>query len=254
MLMEDDNKTRDRSKTAETRKTDSSNGIFLKDIILALKEGVALGVSVGIYGLVLGVLGRQLGLTWLHMLLMSTIVLAGSAQFVALPMIAANINPIVIILTTFIVNLRHALMSISLIPYLKDTSNKTVALLTYALTDESYAQYMGKTGEKTNGYLLGAGLNVWLYWNVTTILGIFIGGMIDDPIKYGFDFAFIAAFIGLIANQLQDRFLVIAAIISVILSLIFSYLVPGKWYIIIASVLASIIGTIIEIRSENNGR
>lgn len=245
-INEGDTNLEDRIQDGET--------IRLGDVMLALKEGVPLGVSVGIYGLVLGVLGKQLGLNWLQMFLMSTIVLAGSAQFVALPMIAANVNPFIIILTTFIVNLRHALMSISLIPYFKDTPNKTLALLTYGLTDESYAQFMGKTEGKTSGYFLGAGLNVWLYWNFTTILGILIGGIIDDPIKYGFDFAFIAVFIGLIANQLKERLLIIAAIISVILSLIFSYLIPGKWYIIIASILASIIGTIIEIRGEKDGR
>lgn len=233
---------------------EENNKIELRDVLLALKEGVPLGVSVGIYGFVLGILGKQLGMNWLEMFLMSTIVLAGSAQFIALPMIAANVNPILIILTTFIVNLRHGLMSISLIPYFKDTSNKTVALLTYGLTDESYAQFMGKKDRKTNGYFLGAGLNVWLYWNFTTVFGILVGGIIDDPIKYGFDFAFIAAFIGLIANQLKDKFLVAAAIISVILSLIFRYLMPGKWYIIIASVLASIIMTIVEIRGEKNDR
>lgn len=232
--------------------TENNNKIEIKDIILALKDGVPLGVSVGIYGFVLGVLGNQMGLNWLQMFLMSTIVLAGSAQFVALPMIATGVNPLIIILTTFIVNLRHALMSISLIPYLQGASGKVIAILMYGLTDESYAQFVSKRDRRTKGYLLGAGLNIWIYWNITTVLGVLIGGMIADPIKYGFDFAFIAVFIGLIMNQLKDKILAIAAITSIILSLIFSYLIPGKWYIIIASVLASIIGALLEIKGENN--
>lgn len=233
---------------------ENENKIKLKDVTLALKDGVPIGVSVGIYGLVLGVLGKQMGINWWQMFLMSTIVFAGSSQFVALPMITSNVNPFIIIFTTFIVNLRHALMSISLIPYLKDTSNKVVAILMYGLTDESYAQFMGSEHNKTKGYLLGTGLNVWLYWNVTTIVGVLIGGIIDDPVKYGFDFAFVAIFIGLLINQLKDRFLISAAFFSLILSIIFSYLIPGKWYIIIASILASIIALLLEIRGDKNDK
>lgn len=89
----------------------------------AIRQGLLqtapLAASVFTYGLVFGALSRQAGLSTLQALLMSALVYAGSAQFLALGMLTTGATALPVIISTLIVNLRHLLMGASLAAYLK---------------------------------------------------------------------------------------------------------------------------------------
>ena len=90
-------------------------------------------------GLALGVLAQKAGLPWWAVAIMSVLVFAGSAQFICVAMIAAGASTPAIILTTFVVNLRHVLMSSALAVYLQGINRRFLALYSYGITDESFA-------------------------------------------------------------------------------------------------------------------
>ena len=110
---------------------------------------------------------------------LSSIVFAGSAQFIATQLVQAAAPGLVIVLTIAVVNLRHVLYSASLAPYLAALSTRWKALLSYLLTDEAYVPtviHYGREGvtPHSHWFLLGAGLALWTDWQISTALGIWL--------------------------------------------------------------------------------
>ena len=95
-------------------------------------------------GMALGVLARQAGLPWWAVAMMSLVVFAGSAQFICVAMLSSGAAPWAIIFTTFVVNLRHTLMSSALAVYLSGVRRRFLALFAYGVTDESFAVNMAR--------------------------------------------------------------------------------------------------------------
>ena len=86
------------------------------------------------FGLFFGALALEVGLTPIEAQGLSLFVFAGSAQFVAVDLIRQSVAPVVIVLTIFIVNLRHALYSASLAPYVARLPFRWRAVMAWLLT------------------------------------------------------------------------------------------------------------------------
>ena len=122
-----------------TRRSEFSNGI---------KDTIPLMIGAAPFAAIFGVLGISSGLSPMAVIGFSVIVFAGSAQFIAAGLVGQGIGIGFIILTTFIVNLRHALYAASLGPYMKHLSQKWMLPLAFWLTDESYAVVISRYSEK----------------------------------------------------------------------------------------------------------
>ncbi len=148
-------------------------------------------VGVFPFGLIYGALAVSTGLAPALAQAMSSVVFAGSAQFIAAQLIHEAAPGPVVALTIAIVNLRHVLYSASLAPYLKRLSMRWKGLLAYLLTDEAYAAtaiYFEKTGITPTGhwFFLGAGLALWLVWQLSSAAGILLGATIPStwPLEF----------------------------------------------------------------------
>ena len=104
--------------------------------------------SVVAYGAVWGGLARQGGLSLGEIVAMCLLVSAGTAQFVALPMLTAGAPAWLLVVTTYVVNLRHYLMAASLAPFFTGLSRGRLALLAHGVTDESYALTLARFGRR----------------------------------------------------------------------------------------------------------
>src|SRR5580704_4755281 len=128
------------------------------------------------FGLIYGVSARSAGLPVIAAQAMSFIVFAGSAQFVTVQLISAGVPVAIIILTACLLNLRHALYSASLAPYLQRLPLRFQMLLAYLLTDEAYAvtitHYRQPEDAPKHWYFFGAGLMLWTTWQISTAVGI----------------------------------------------------------------------------------
>lgn len=199
------------------------------------------------FGLLYGVMARQAGLSPWDAWVMSLIVHAGSAQFTALGMWgAAGAGPIV--LTTLIINLRHLLMGASVAPYLRGLSPLWKALLALWMSDESYALAIVRyeEGRGNHWYFLGANVGVYLEWTLSGLVGALLSSTIPDPGRYGLDLVFPLAFLGLLMAFLKGRAGVAVALGAGGLALLGANLLPGKWYVIVAGVLGSGLGLLLE--------
>lgn len=219
-----------------------------REFIAGLRDSLPLMVSVAAYGLIWGALARQSGLWPLEIVTMSVIVASGSAQFVAVPMIAAGASLGLVVLTTYVLSLRHYLMAASLAPAVQYLPRWAQALMAYGINDESYALTMARWRQHPArvAYFFGSASGMYGAWFSSTAVAGLLGVVIGEPERYGLDFAFPAVFLALLLSQLGERKAVVVAIVAGVLALIFAHLLPGKWHIVAAGLGASLAGAFLE--------
>jgi 4-azaleucine resistance transporter AzlC len=200
------------------------------------------------FGLIYGVSARGFGLPTALTQAMSVIIFAGSAQFVVIQLLNASVPAGVILLTACIINLRHALYSASLAPYLKQRGLFWRLLLPYLLTDEAYAvaithyQQPGQS-ERKHWYFLGAGLVLWLTWQIATAAGLLLGAHI--PASWSLDFTLPLTFIALVIPTLKKPADVIAACSAGLIAVLAARL-PLNAGLLVATFIGIVLGLLFE--------
>jgi 4-azaleucine resistance transporter AzlC len=203
------------------------------------------------FGLIYGVSARSAGLPVIAAQAMSFIVFAGSAQFVTVQLISAGIPVGIIILTACLLNLRHALYSASLAPYVKQLPRRWKMLLAYVLTDEAYAvtithyQQSDEIAYK-HWYFLGAGLTLWIVWQISTATGIVLGANV--PASWSLDFALPLTFIALVIPSLRTRAEWIAATTAGVVAVLAAGL-PLNLGLLVATFTGMAIGLGLEVKA-----
>jgi 4-azaleucine resistance transporter AzlC len=203
-------------------------------------------------GFAYGVLGVNAGISTLNTILMSIIVFAGSAQLMATSFFALGLNPFSIILTTFIVNLRHLLMSASLSIHMKNWKAAEVAGFCFELTDETFAVHSTRFSEGDTSAPTAMLINVICQsaWVAGTVLGVIAGNLISDVKPFALDFALPAMFIALLIMQIFSWKHVIVAVTGGILSLLIWKFGITQWNVILATVIGATLGAILETRKK----
>jgi len=231
-----------------------------------------LPILVGVvpFGMIYGVLALASGLTTTQSQAMSAIVFAGSSQFVATQMVSAGTPGLVMILTIAVINLRHALYSASMAPYLHRLRPGWKWLLAYLLTDEAYvvsAIHYQNTDplykqdddlsaeidrpstallDNRHWFFLGAGLALWASWQLSTAAGIFLGAVVPD--SWSLDFTLALTFIALVVPNLKDRAVVAAALSAGVVAIL-AFAAPYKLGLMIAALTGIASGLFIEAKS-----
>ena len=200
------------------------------------------------FGFIYGTLAVQLKVPELITQAMSSIVFAGSAQFIAVPLIAGGAPGLIIVLTIAVVNLRHALYSASVAPYLERLPRRWKMLLAYLLTDEAYAMaithyHAGGDLRNKHWYFFGTGLILWLCWQMSTIVGLVIGAQV--PSSWSLDFALPLTFIAIVMPMLKDRAFVVAALVAGGVAVVAIGL-PYKLGLMLAALLGIAAGVIVR--------
>ena len=219
---------------------------------LEFKEGVQAAVPLvfGYFpiGMAFGVLAVQSGMSIAEIFMMSLLVYAGSSQFIAAGLLAAQASVGAILLTTFLVNCRHLLMTASLAPFVKNISPKILSLLGFWVTDETYAVSISTVvkKQKSQGYFFGLFITAHLAWLSSTVLGAVLGNFIPEPQKFGLDLALPAMFIALLILQVRHKKAVAIILVSSILSICFKLNLAGNWNIILATIISATIGVCID--------
>jgi 4-azaleucine resistance transporter AzlC len=177
-------------------------------------------VGVAPFGVIYGVLALASGIPPAAAMAMSSIVFAGSAQFLLAQLFSLGAPGLVMVATVALVNLRHALYSASLAPHLGHLPRRWKAVLAYLLTDEAYAaailrfsgERAGRGTANRHWYLLGAGLSLWLGWQLSTAGGILLGAQI--PRDLPLDFALPVTFIAIMVPMVRSRAALAAAAVA----------------------------------------
>lgn len=216
-----------------------------------VKEGLkaAWPICLGYFpiGLSLGVLAQKGGLLPWQVALMSIAVFAGGSQFIAVAMLGSGASIPAIMTTTFMVNLRHLLMSSALAVHFPGVSRRFLALFAYGVTDESFAVNMVRFNrggwDRRSALVLNQAGN--LTWLVSTVAGVYVGQFIPAG-ALGIDYALTGMFICLLVFQLRGPVFVATALMAAFCSVLAYLWLPGNAYVIVASSLAATAGFMLK--------
>jgi 4-azaleucine resistance transporter AzlC len=225
-------------------------------------------IGVAPFGMIYGVLALQAGIPPADAQAMSAVVFAGSAQFVLTQLVSAGMPAVLMVLTVAVVNLRHALYSASVAPYVQHLRPAWKLLLSYLLTDEAYvvtivhydqteaeASAQPRAEDQRHWFFLGAGLALWTCWQLSTALGIFLGAAV--PSSWGLEFTLALTFIALVVPNLKNRAEVVAALTAGLAALLF-FSLPYKLGLIAAALVGVLAGLAVDRkdagRTNNAGR
>ncbi len=200
-----------------------------------------------------GILGKSTGVPLNYTVLMSILVFAGASQFVAINLLTLGTGIVQIIMTTFILNFRHFLMSASLSRKVKDDEVPSgwLAVLAFGITDETFSVSSMKDDDIKISFMLGLNLTAYLAWTGGTFLGYVAGSNLPEIIQASMGIALYAMFIGLLVPEIKgSKAKSFIFLLTVVLSLVFYFfsqyifLYEG-WRIILIAIISAFIGTLL---------
>lgn len=209
------------------------------------------------FALLFGVVATEAGLNLAEVMGFSVLVLAGASQFTAVQLLSDNAPAIIVILSGLAVNLRMAMYSASLLPWLRGASGGQKAWIAYALIDQSYAlsiQHYEKHPRlgvaQRVAYFAGTALALCVPWMFATWAGATVGQAIPDDIAL--DFAMPITFLAMIAPMLRTVAHLAACFVAIVAALALAGL-PSGLGLLIAAPLGMATGALIEARTERKG-
>lgn len=192
------------------------NSYFWKGV----RDGAPFVLVAGPFGMLFGVLATEAGLNLVQTMTFSATVFAGAAQFTALQLMQEQVPVLIVLASALAVNLRVAMYSASLTPYLGQASLWTRATAAYFTVDQSYAlsilqfeRQSDMTLQQRLAYFFGTNGLIAPLWYASTYAGAVLGERIPEQIAL--DFALPLAFIAMICPMLRTAAHVIAALTAV---------------------------------------
>ncbi|MFK9094696.1 AzlC family ABC transporter permease [Bacillus salipaludis] len=212
------------------------------------KKGIQAGISIGIgyfpIALTFGLLAKTSGLSIYETVLMSLIVFAGASQYISLSLIAYGTGIFEIVLTTFIVNIRHFLMCTTLNEKCEDDNILNKLLYSFGVTDETFSVAATREGKVSTGFMFGLISVAYSSWVVCSGIGHLIGASLPQTLQESMGVALYAMFIGLLVPSMKKSVKVIfLAVLGAIFNSIFTIgqIMAQGWAIVTATLLSAII-------------
>lgn len=202
------------------------------------------------FGIIFGAVAVNSGLSAWGTAALSLFVFAGASQFVAAGLVASGVGLLIIVLTTFVVNLRHGLYSVTLSPYVKHLPQRWLLPLAFSLTDETFLVAVDRY-RKADGspykhwYQAGSALFMYSNWQFWTWVGIFAGQALPDPTSWGLDFALVVTFVGMLIPGLRSRPMVVCAVVAGAAALLLAGL-PNRLGLLAAALAGVAAGVFVE--------
>ena len=215
----------------------------------SLRKGFLSGLPVFLgylpIAITFGLVAKSEGISIFATFLFSLLVFAGASQFIAVKLIGSGITPLDIAIVTFLVNLRHLLMSASLSTRIKN--KRYIPIISFGITDETFAVASAKKGNMESSYLLGLELISYISWVSGTILGFIAGDFLPQSVKMSMNIALYAMFIAILIPHVKKslNILVVASISGIInLFLTYTKLLNSGENIVISIIIASFLGSV----------
>lgn len=209
-------------------------------------------IAVVPFALLLGALAAEKGLSPLEVALMSGLVFAGGSQFVALDLWTTPAAWLALGSAALLVNLRHILMGASIAPKMNGFHPLARVLALLLLADEIWAMAERRAAAQplTPAYFFGLGGLLYLNWVVFTTAGAVVGARFGDPATYGFDFAFTAIFIGLIAGFRRTRHFLPTIATAAVAAILARELLSGPVSIAVGAAAGVAVAALLPTRRE----
>ncbi|BCJ85092.1 AzlC family ABC transporter permease [Effusibacillus dendaii] len=219
-------------------------------------QGTAASVPIAIgylpIAVTFGVLSTQSGISVFQAVLMSLLVYAGASQFMAVSMWLTGAGLFEIVAATFVLNFRQLIMSMTLMNFLRHLPVRQKSPLSLFITDETFAvtsmnlshnQSLSESPQASYPYLAGLFGTTYASWVIGTLIGAGLANVIPPSVSAGMSIALYAMFIGLLLPAVRESHKVLLlAVVSMLISWLFSFFMDTGWRIVFATLIASFIG------------
>jgi 4-azaleucine resistance transporter AzlC len=211
-------------------------------LLSGMKASIPACLGVIPVGISFGLLAIRAGLTNFEATLMSAMVMAGAAQLMSISMITQGAALSAIILATFFINLRHIVMSSSVMHRMKKATLPQRLVAAFALCDESFAIY-SLSENNSNNFLLGINTALYGSFIISTLVGSLMTGFLPQNVIDSFGIALYAAFLCLLLPSIKHNLQLIMLVVgTALLNWLMQFFLPPSWSLILAMVLGAAVG------------
>ena len=225
----------------------------MKSYLYGMKKSIPVFFGFLPVAITFAIMSVGAGLTPLETVAMSVFVFAGASQIMAVGMVGAGASAISIILATFVLNLRHVIMSTCVFRRVKIKNALLKLVGALSITDEGFALITTEDEERCDvPFMLGIITVTYLSWIFGTVVGALASNVLPKIVADSFGIALYALFLALIVPSVKKsaRLLLTVAVTAVI-NCVLCVFMESSWAIIISTLSGALIGTfIVEDKAE----
>lgn len=216
------------------------------NVWLGFKQFIPISLFVIVFGVAFGLAATQSGLDDSSVIIMSTLVFAGAAQFAMLDLWGAHVPLIPLIITVFAINARHLLMGATLYPWLRHLSPAKRYGVALVLSDANWAMSIQEfnRGKSGMGLLLGGGIALWSSWIAGSWLGLYFGNAIHDPVSLGLDMVMGCFLLTMVVGEQRNLRMLIIWTVAAGSSLMAYWYLPANSHVVVGALAGGVLGAL----------
>ena len=224
-----------------------------KNFLYGLKMSVPVMLGFIPVAIAFAIMASSAGMSSGESVAMSVMVFAGASQMMAVGMIAEGAGQIAIVVATFIMNLRHFIMSTCVFGRMKKTGLAERLLCSFGVTDESFAIFTTTEKERCDKwYFFGVFLGTYSSWIVGTIIGTFLGSILPASVSNSLGIALYAMFIALLVPNVKGNWrLLLVVVITALINKALRFFIDSSWALVFSTLVGAGIGMFI-IKDEDD--
>ena len=196
------------------------------------------------FGLVYGVAAAEKGMTAIEVALSCMFIFAGASQLVAMELWREPLPIVTMVLSVFVINLRHLLMSATVTPWFEHSRPVPTYLSLFFMTDESWGTAVAarQKGNLDPSFLLGAGMTLWVFWLGASVGGHALGDLLQDFDPALFSWLITGFFVVLLAGFWRGVTDLLPWMVAGAVALLTTQVLAGTWYILTGALAGSLLG------------
>lgn len=213
----------------------------------AARMGMSISVATGLYGISFGALATSSGLSVVQAQVLSAVMFTGGSQFAFIGALGGGGGAA--LLSASLLGLRNMIYGAQMNAMFAPTGLRKL-LQAHVTIDESTAAAVGQedADERRIGFWV-AGVGVWFFWNLFTLVGALAGNALGDPKQWGLDGASVAAFMGLLWPRLNNRDTVAIGVAAAFVTLLLVPVLPQGLPLLVAAAVAAVVAAVLGRRS-----
>ncbi|WP_256675885.1 AzlC family ABC transporter permease [Pseudomonas sp. R5(2019)] len=224
----------------------SSSRLELNDVWGGFKQLLPISLFVIVFGVAFGLAAAQTGLDDASIVMMSTLVFAGAAQFAVLDQWGEQVPLVPLVITVFAINARHLLMGATLYPWLRDLPRAKRYGVMLVVSDANWAMSMQafSRGEPGLGLLFGGGIALWAAWALGSWMGLYFGSAIHDPVSLGLDMVMGCFLLAMVIGGQKNLRMLLIWIVAACSSLGAYWYLPDNSHVVAGAVAGGMLGAL----------
>lgn len=214
-----------------------------------IKDGIPIALGYLSVSFTFGLMAAEAGVSWWQAVIISAANLTSAGQFAGLDIMIAGGTCIEMALTQLVINLRYALMSLSLSQKLdKKFGTGSRLVLGFFMTDEIFGVAASRKRKVSRSYFLGLGMLPMAGWTLGTLGGAVLGGILPPIVQSALGVAIYGMFLAIIIPQARDDMRYLKVIVIAAVMACAFHCLPGLkrissgFAIILCSVVAAAVG------------